>query len=250
VVLSNFFKNDFPKVSIKQEKINLSKINLFVYKKQMKILVAVMSCVKHNHLWNRISSKNVKDLIIFTGGSDKTYYDESNKLLHLKCNDFYDGLPEKMILMIEYVLHSKHFSHITHIIKIDDHDNTFTEDNIENLYKLKELNEHHYIGQHLINKPLGPRDRFTSNRWHFGKVRENCYWHNRPYTGAYVPWLDGGCSYILSKNAMKCIWSLYNSSNLNELRMREIYEDLMMGKILYRNNIFPIEKNYGIKGDK
>lgn len=216
----------------------------------MKILVAVMSCNKHSHLWKTITSKNIENLIIFTGGSDNTYFDVSNKILHLKCNDFYEGLPEKMILMIEYVLHSNHFSNITHLIKIDDHDNTFTEENIKNLHELSELNDYHYVGQHLINKPSHPRQMADSNRWHFGKVSKTSYWHNRNYSGAYVSWLDGGCSYILSRYAMKCIFGCYNSSNLDELRLREIYEDLMMGKILYRNNIFPKEKNYGIIGDK
>jgi len=216
----------------------------------MKILVVVMSCNKHQHLWQTITSKKINELIIFTGGSDKTFLDEKNKILHLKCNDFYEGLPEKMILMIEFVLHSNYFSDITHIIKIDDHDNNFTEENIENLYNLAELKEYHYVGQRLVNKTQYPWQWSDANKWHLGKVSENSYWHEKNFAGGYVPWLDGGCSYILSRDAMKCVWSWYNSSNLKDLREREIFEDAMMGKILYHHSIFPKEKNYGIVGDK
>jgi hypothetical protein len=216
----------------------------------MKILVAVMSCNKHQHLWKDIVSKNIIDLIIFTGGSSKTYLDKSNKILHLKCNDYYEGLPEKMILMIEYVLHSNYFSDITHIIKIDDHDNSFTENNIKDLHGLQELKEYHYVGQRLNNIYSYPWQWTDSNKYHIGKVSENSYWYNRNYAGGYLPWLDGGCSYILSRDAMNCIWSWYNSSNLDELRKREIFEDVMMGKILYHHNIFPKQKTYGIIGDK
>jgi hypothetical protein len=216
----------------------------------MKILVAVMSCLKHSHLWESITSKNIDDLIIFTGGSDDTFFDKNKKVLHLKCDDGYEGLPEKMILMMEYILYSIHFEDVTHIIKIDDHDNRFTEDNIKNLYNLEELKKYHYVGQKLNNYTIYPWQWYEGNKWHIGKVSETCFWYNKYYTGGYVPWLDGGCSYILSADAMKCITSWYNSSNINELRVKEIFEDAMMGKILYHHNIFPKEVNYGIIGDK
>ena len=216
----------------------------------MKILVAVLSCNMNAHLWQSIASKNIEDLIIFTGGCEKTYYDEKHKILHLRCDDGYGGLPEKMILMMEYILHSTHFENVTHIIKIDDHDNTFTEENIKNLYDLKELKKHHYIGQRLNNKTFYPWQWYDGNKWHIGKVNEQSHWHNKYYNGGYVPWLDGGCSYILSADAMRCITSWYNSSNIEELREAEIYVDAMMGKILYHHNIFPKEVKYGIIGDK
>lgn len=216
----------------------------------MKILACILSCNKHADLWPNIKAKSIDNLIIFTGGSDKTYFDEENKVLHLKCDDGYGGLPEKMVLMMEYILHSTKFENITHILKIDDHDNSFTEENIRNLYNLEELKEYHYIGQKLNNLTLSPWQWYDGNKWHIGKVGEDNCWYNKHYSGGYVPWLDGGCSYILSADAMRCITSWYNSSNINELREREIFEDAMMGKILYHHDIFPKEVNYGIIGDK
>jgi len=216
----------------------------------MKILVAVLSCNKNSHLWKKIQNLDISNLCIFTGGSETTYYDKDSQVLHLRCNDGYDGLPEKMILMIEYILYAEQFSDVTHIIKIDDHDNTFTKKNIENLYHLKELKKYHYIGQRLNNNSSYPWHWLEGNKWHIGKVSDKSYWYNKYYNGGYVPWLDGGCSYILSREAMKCIHSWYNSSNLETLRKREIFEDVMMAKILYHHNIYPKQVNYGIIGDK
>ena len=216
----------------------------------MKILVTVMSCNKHAKLWEKIVAKPITDLIIFTGGSERTYYDNNNKILHLKCNDGYEGLPEKMVLMIEFVLYSTFFSDITHILKIDDHDNVFTAKNIEKLYSLEELKKHHYIGQKLNTRTLYPWQWCDGNKYHIGKVSTKSYWYDKYYSGGYLPWLDGGCSYILSKTALKCINHWYNSSNIEELRRKEIFEDVMMGKILYHHNIFPKIVNYGVIGDK
>lgn len=216
----------------------------------MKILVAVLSCNKHQHLWSNISSKGIENLIIFTGDSEKTFYDEKTKVLHLKCDDKYEGLPEKMVIMMEYVLHSQKFSDVTHIIKIDDHDNVFTSENIENLYNIPELKEYHYVGQKHNAQTFYPWTWHAGNKWHLGKVTKDCFWHEKYYTGGYLPWLDGGCSYILSKEAMQCITSWYNSSNIQELRETEIFEDVMMAKILYHHDILPKQINYNIIGDK
>ena len=72
------------------------------------------------------------------------------------------------------------------------------------------------------------------------------YWDNEEYNGHYVPWLDGGKSYILSKKAMNYINNEYNFTNLDSLYQNEIYEDLMVAKILYKYNIIPSKLNYGI----
>jgi hypothetical protein len=49
---------------------------------------------------------------------------------------------------------------------------------------------------------------------------------------------------------MKIINKVYNDSNVDQLRNDEIYEDVMIGRILGRNNALYKELNYGIKGDK
>ena len=216
------------------------------YKKKTNILVTVMSCKKHSHLWNEIKNRT-ENLIIFTGSYNKspTYYDKNEKILYLRCNDNYEGLPEKMILMIEQILTLPEFKDVTHILKIDDHDTMFTDENIKNLYSLNELYLYNYIGQ--------KKEYRAPNTWsdyHFGKISEQSHWNNKKGDVSDVTWLDGGCSYILSRKAMKIINKFYNSSNLKTLRNNEIYEDVMIGRLLALHNCKAHLVNFNIKGDK
>jgi len=215
------------------------------YKQEINILVVVLSCKKNSHLWDEIKNRT-QNLVIFTGShNNSTFYDKKSKMLYLKCNDHYEGLPEKMILMIEQILNIPDFKKVTHILKIDDHDTYFTDENIQNLYNLNELHFYNYIGQKKEYRPPN-----TLSDYHFGKVSKNSFWNNRKGNVSNVAWLDGGCSYILSKKAMKAINKTYNSSNLKLLRKKEIFEDVMIGRLLALRKIRPHEINYNIKGDK
>jgi len=212
------------------------------------ILVVVVSCNKNIHLWKEIKNRTNNDLIILSATNNRTkpiWHDKENKVLWLNCNDYYDGLPEKIVLTIEEVLNNPDFKHITHILKIDDHDTYFTDENIKNLYNLKELHLYNYIGQ--------KKEYRAPNTWsdyHFGKVTQTSHWNNKKGDVSDVTWLDGGCSYILSRKAMKYINKFYNSSNINTLRRNEIYEDVMIGRLLEMCNCHPHLANFNIKGDK
>jgi len=215
------------------------------YKKDINLLVTVLSCKKHSHLWKEIKNRTT-NLIIFTGSyNNSTFYDRKSKILYLNCNDHYEGLPEKMILLIEQILNMPEFKNITHILKIDDHDTYFTDDNIKNIHNLNELHFYNYIGQKKEYRPPN-----TWSDYHFGKISKKNYWNNRKGNVSNATWLDGGCSYILSRKAMKCINKTYNSSNINILRKREIFEDVMIGRLLASYNIHARQVNYDIKGDK
>jgi len=216
----------------------------------MRILVMVMSCNKHSHLWDEIINRRRKDTYIFTGGSDNTYMDKKNHVLHLKCNDAYDGLPEKVITMIDYVLHNNHFSDVTHILKVDDHDTGFNKENIKNLYKIPDIQYGHYIGQ-KVNRLV--YEKKHDSKYHFGKVDQKSYWHNKPYVITDdLTWVDGGCSYILSRKASEIINNDCNPYLFyaNKIYESEIYEDVMIGKILCKNGLYPKKVNYGFIGDK
>jgi len=209
----------------------------------MKILVTVLSCHKNWNLWNTIKKNIPKDLIIFSySPKQENWYDEKERILYLNCRDTYECLPEKIICMIDQVLNNQKFDKYTHILKIDDYEAmNLTQDKINNLYNYKIIKNNNYIGQNKLY--------YTDESncyYHYGKVSENSSWHNKKYRGSFVPWLNGGRSYILSKHAMKCIQFIYNSSNLDKVYKYEIYEDLMIAKLLYKFNIFPIELNYHI----
>jgi hypothetical protein len=214
---------------------------------KINILIVVVSCHKHKHLWNPIKKRTTNPLIIITGTNNNNnhFYDKDHQILHLNCNDLYDGLPEKIICMIDEVLHNDHFRDITHILKIDDHDTYFTHQNIQNLYKYHKIYLFDYLGQ-----KLNCWGEDTKGTYHFGKVPINSYWHNREANISNVQYFDGGCSYILSRKAMILINQKYNSCNINLLRVNEIYEDVMIGRLLKEHGILPCQVNYGIIGDK
>ena len=216
---------------------DISKIN---------ILVVIISCQKNKHIWDNIKKRTNHQLIIVCGDNkNENFYDKNNQVLNLMCNDLYDGLPEKIILMIDEILRNKNFKDITHIIKIDDHDNYFKNEDIQKLHKCKKLILFDYLGQ-----KLNCWNKDVVGNYHFGKVPVNSYWHNRIANISNVPYFDGGCSYILSRKAMTIINRTYNRTNIQKLRVNEIYEDLMVGKILNDHNIKPCEVNFGIIGDK
>lgn len=210
----------------------------------MKILVTVMSCHKNWELWKDIKERIKSDLIIFSySPKNENWYDDKERILYLKCRDSYECLPEKVISMIDQVLNNSAFNNVTHILKIDDYEAVnLTEDKIKNLYSYKEIRRYNYIGQHLLRVPPDSNARC----YHYGKVTPNSEWDNVPYKGGFVYWLNGGRTYILSRIAMKCINCEYNSSNLDELYKKEIYEDLMIAKCLYKHKIYPVQLNYNI----
>jgi hypothetical protein len=201
------------------------------------MIVLVISCKKNQDLWPNIFKRGVANLYIACGGFEKTRL--NGNILELNCNDLYDGLPEKVILAYEFIFKNIPF---THILKVDDHDTEFTSEQIQSIQvKFKDiLEKQNYIGQNLV-KQQGER------RHHFGKVLSNSFWYNRPYNGIFRPWLGGGETYILSKNAVHCILKKYNQSTLNILRTNEIFEDVMVAKILFEYDIHPYKLDYGIK---
>lgn len=209
----------------------------------MRIFAVVLSCMTNKRLWAQIVARMDKDILIFVGGAESTYFDQPNKILYLKCGDTYDRLPEKIICMIDAILNMDCFSDVTHIIKIDDHDTIWDKSHIDNLYTIDELKTHHYIGQakHSI------ANKFNT-KYHYNKVKSPSFWFRRRYMPYnIVEYLFGGYTYILSRHAMEQINNTYNTSHIKTIYKKEIYEDLMIGQILAKNNIYPVVINYNIQ---
>lgn len=204
----------------------------------MNILPVIVSCKKNSDTWKSIIHLN-KNAIIFYGDpnmEENYYFDENTRILKLKCNDFYEGLPEKMIALINAVLEITCFKDITHIIKIDDYD---VINKIVNMDQLKTTvnPKNQYMGKRVIRETRQNEDR----KWHFGKCSKGSHWQTKEYKGKYTTWADGGKGYILSIAAMKIINSVYNFTNINDIKKYHIYEDLMIALILNKFNIKPVQ---------
>lgn len=215
----------------------------------MKVLPVILSCLKNKHLWQNLLTKHQYS-IIFCGAKINREYILHGRILYLNCDDNYEGLPEKIICMINAILQIKRFSHITHIIKIDDHDTNMS--NLkQNLNSMRPIiNANDYLGQSINYQQLKYGEFKGVVDWHFNKCSKKSHWYNKLYTGIYTPWADGGCGYILSVNAMRLINSKYGPKDKEIVSKNHIFEDLMIALILYEHNIHPVKIDNVIVGDK
>jgi hypothetical protein len=161
--------------------------------------------------------KNLPYSIIVCGGSI-TEFNLQKRILYIKCNDLYEGLPEKIIKTLKYLVESPHFINYTHFVKLD-----------ENINIIRPLpnnifNNINYAGK--VQYYQGNR------RWHFGKCSSNNKYYNIEYQGEFVPWCKGGYGYIISRTAINLIKDNQDFTN-------HIYEDLYLGLILREKNILP-----------
>ena len=185
------------------------------------LLYLFVSCKKNiNNSNNRINTMmkrlKIKDYIIIVGG-DENKYNDNTHILHINCNDHYEGLPEKIIKTYNFIYKNPIFSKYTFLVKMDD--DTIINKPINNL----DLCDY---GGYINNNPNSSRD------WHIGKCNNKSVWNNKQYDGIFVPYCLGGYSYILS---FRILSYFVNINNYND----EIYEDLFIGKILNRNKIYP-----------
>ena len=89
------------------------------------ILYIFISCQsRFNNCYNRIKNMmknlNSEDYIIVKGGYKYTHYIKEEKLLHLNCNDFYEGLPEKVLKTYKFISDDNNFVKYNFICKLDD----------------------------------------------------------------------------------------------------------------------------------
>jgi hypothetical protein len=156
------------------------------------------------------------DYLIVKGGSDKNYYNENSHILELDCNDFYEGLPEKVLKTYKFIYNNKIFNKYNFICKLDD-----------------DMILHKIFDNDILSDYCGIIQKTTGNRnWHIGKCSKESKFNTKPYDGIYVPWCKGGYGYILSRFAIE---NLINNTEYFD----EIYEDVYIAKILYERIIFP-----------
>lgn len=187
------------------------------------VLYIFITCkVRFDNCYDRIKTMmkdlNSDDFIIVKGGNHEDSYNSKDHILDLNCNDYYEGLPEKIVKTFRFIYNDSFFNKYTHLCKSDD------DIIIKKLFKHSELFD--YCGN-VRNSYDGMRN------WHIGKCSKTSLFNTMEYKGEYVPWCLGGFGYIVSKKIVEFI--IQDSNYYNE-----IYEDVYIGKLLHRNNIFPI----------
>ena len=187
------------------------------------ILYVFISCnsridKNYNRITNMMDKLNCDNYIIVTGGNTENKYLKDKHLLEIECNDYYEGLPEKMIKTFKFINENELFKKFTHFCKVDD-------DIIMNqLISTDILND--YCGK-VENLNISP-DR----RWHINRCSINSKFNTTEYTGRYVPWCAGGHGYIVSRKSLNILASEKKYYN-------EIYEDVYIANTLYDKNIYP-----------
>lgn len=175
---------------------------------------------KVSAMMNRLG---IDHYLVVSGGCPKDRYDQSQNTLHLCCNDHYEGLPEKIYRLFCYLAnHPEDFGAYTHFLKCDE------DTCILKKFKVPRLKKWDYAG--VVTGEYGR----CARDYHQGKCSPQSPWNERLYTGAVVPFCLGGYGYVLSQKACRALATAH-PPDLDQ----EIYEDLMVGKLLRRQHIYP-----------
>jgi len=193
---------------------------------------------------------------------DETIDDPIGRLdddvLRLHCGDLYEHLPEKMVFFAHAVRRLQIFENVTHVVKADDHDSRMSPASLHRLVRTlraeTEPTKWDYSGPCPLRGNLH-RDH-PGRRWHFGKVSNTSYWHDRPFTANYGVggrgagnWLAGGHTYVISARALDVLceaWPVLDDPGaLVRLRTTAIFEDLVVGNALEARGIKPVMAHYG-----
>ena len=190
-----------------------------------KYVILIISCQKRKKRQNLLRQTWVKDMnrlgfrCIFVIGNNHT---QDTKLfgdiLWTDCNDYYEGLPEKIIKSLSYIYQYFHFEYV---FKIDD-------DCVLNPISFLKLSlKNHYIG---VKKEV---DKQFNRFWHKGKCSQSKL-NTIPYPIQRIYYhihAKGESGYFLSKYAISLL--LRHKKYIES----DLYEDKVVGDVLWRKGI-------------
>ena len=195
----------------------------------MKVLYIFISCQNrinqcYNRIINMMKNLNIDSFIIILGGYSINDYIVDKHILKLNCNDYYEGLPEKVIKTFKYINDNEELCNYSHYCKIDD-----------DIIIKKNINTS--LSDYCCSKVKRTIDDNEDRTWHMYKCHKDSNWNYKEYTGDYKLWCLGGDGYIISNKSLKIICNEYILDEMNY--SNEIYEDVYIAKLLHKNNIFP-----------
>lgn len=172
--------------------------------------------------------------VFLVGGAKSTHFDPSTRTLHITAGDFYEDLPEKVLMGVEAATRSFDFRHL---VKVDD-------DVVINFPLFKRLIngfEADYFGKMIPSR----RGAKPSPTWHIGKVSERSPFFDKPFEfeGGPSNWACGGM-YAMTRSAAERLSARVEGFDANAF----LYEDHMVGSFLDQAGILPafIEEHPGL----
>lgn len=155
--------------------------------------------------------------LVFTGGGDGT---AEGRVVRLDAPDDYEGLPDKTLAMVRWVLANTGASRL---LKVDD--DCFL--HVPAMFGDAAPLVHPYLGRPLTRVP-GQTDR----TWHMAKsasARGRLTPDKSPEPSRYA---DGGTGYVLSRGAMAALVAAADSPEGRRLRQVSVMEDKLVGDLM------------------
>ncbi|WP_413161120.1 tetratricopeptide repeat protein [Capilliphycus salinus ALCB114379] len=202
---------------------------------QNKVLLMVISCQKNEDKLRVLRQKIYQTLgipycFVMADPNLSSDWLWKSDILYVKCPDNYESLSLKVLKSLEYVYCCHNFKGV---LKLDD--DCWIKDKNRFVQTVNWLADSSY-------DYAGTIDGYSIGRaWHFSKC-ESAEVDKSPYDLPYLTsWCGGGQGYFLSQNSLKILFE-YTTKYPGSVR-GEIYEDVLVAKILYQNNIKPQEFN-------
>lgn len=194
------------------------------------LILLFVSCEKLKDRWFRIDQMcqrlGVSRYFIVSGGHRKTTFDESNNRLLLDCEDTYEALPGKVLMM----LRETHLCYPDAVLwKIDDDVELMINSHglqglTHQILTLAHSRTNSFIAPSTVKRP-GSLPRQAD--WTIGRCSTDSYWNTTPYLGECPSeWANGGHTYIIGPAALKLLAKTRENPKLHVL------EDLMVSLII------------------
>jgi hypothetical protein len=197
----------------------------------MSVLVMVFSHISHKDSWPALKERLGPDTLIFHG--DVLIQGEDDGVLGIDAPGGYDNRAEILIKALRYVSANTNYSHF---LVVNDCVNTVDRAAL-NAVATPDMD---YCGPRICDPAR------ASRTVHMSFVPKTSPWFKSAYKGPFVAWCDGNTGYLLSRRAVTHIDETVMTATLPLVRMHEIYEDLMVAKMLHGVEIYPKKRALGV----
>jgi hypothetical protein len=197
----------------------------------MSVLVLVFSHISRKDQWPALQERLGADTLIFHG--DALITGENDNVLGIDAVGGYDNRAEVLIKALRHVAATTNYSHFMVV-----NDCVQTVDRaVLNALATPDMD---YCGSRICDPER------ASRTLHMNFVPKTSPWFKSAYKGPFVAWCDGNRGYLLSRRAITHIDETVMSATLPLVKMHEIYEDLMVAKMLHGFEIYPKKRDLGL----